>query len=234
MHSIPKHTALFALLLAGTVVATAVQAGPITARLTARDVYWAYTGAANGSGLTLLGGDGNYAVAENYAATVPANSYLYVVAWTGTGQEDQAFQGSVTTGAGTTFSASSGWEAVSLPSPFVGFSNTSAALGSALVESEIASAVWQTNIVTLPAATWGDRHGGGQAQWIWHNSFTPANGPLGYTIFRTALDAGPGNGGPTVPEPASLALVLAALGAAALGRAGAAGRAKGQQDTAAA
>jgi hypothetical protein len=200
-----------ALLLAGTITATAVQAGPITARLTARDVYWAYTGAANGGGLALLGGDNNYATAENYSANVGANQYLYVVAWTSTGQEDQAFQGSVTTSAGTTYTGTSGWQAVSLAAPFSGFSDTSAALAASVLETEINSAVWQSNIVALPANTWGDRHGGGQAQWIWHNTFTPANGPLGYTIFRTALDAGPGN---DVPEPTSLALVALALGLA--------------------
>lgn len=204
-----------ALLLAGTVLATTVQAGPITVRLTARDVYWAYTGAANGSGLTLLGGDNGYAVAENYSANVPVNSYLYVVAWTGTGQEDQAWQGSVTTGTGTTYTNATQWEAVSRPAPFANFSDTSAALALAAVEAEIAGAAWQTNIVTRPANTWGDRHGGGQALWIWHDTFIPASGPLGYSIFRTTLDAGPGN---TVPEPASLALVLAALGVAGAAR----------------
>jgi hypothetical protein len=213
MNRLLKGAAIF---LAATLGATA-QADPVSVRLTARDNYWAYTAAADGSNLALLGGDSNYAVAENYNTNVSAGSYLYVVAWTGTGQEDQAFQGMVTTLSGTTYTNGSDWEAVAVASPFPGFSSTTAALADATVQAEIAGASWQTTMAVAPANTWGDRVGGGQANWIWLNTFTPGNGPTGYAIFRTALSPS-GGGSNQVPEPGSAALVLTSLAAVGLAR----------------
>ena len=202
-----------ALLLAGS-LATSAQADLISARLAARDVYWAYTGAADGSGLTLLGTDSNVFDAENYSATVPGGSYLYVVAWSHNGSEDQAFQGSVTIGSSTVYTDGTHWQSISLSSPWDGFANGDGAVPEQLVQAQIANASWATPQAVMSSANWGNPHGGTQANWIWHDSFTPGGGDHGYTIFRTALSAGPGDEN-EIPEPASLALMLMALGSGA-------------------
>jgi hypothetical protein len=194
-------------------LSSTAQAAPFTTRLTAQDVYYAYTGDANGNGLSLLGGDSNGANAETYSGNTTAGAYLYVVAWTIAHDEVQAFQGSVTVGSNTVYTDASHWQAITRPDPYEGFAYgpTFPALPNALLMADIAGGGWQAPLAVAAANTFGDVHGGGQASWIWSTSFAPPPGAPTYTIFRTQLEEGQTQN--EVPEPGSLGLALAALAA---------------------
>ena len=195
--------------------AGAAQATQITARLTAQDFYAAYTGAADGSALTLLGSAGDWFTAEDYSATAPAGSYLYVVAWAITSNESNVFQGSVSVlGGGTTYTDATHWQATLRPNPGQGWGNNGTPPDLNLLLSDINSAVWSSSLVSVtpPNNPQLNPHGGSQAQWIWLNSFNAPSGPSPYVIFRTALDAPLVS---SVPEPAAGLLALSGLAALA-------------------
>ena len=215
-------TSLFARWLgvafAASISASAAQATPMSLRISADDVYVAYVGNSNGTGLVQIGSDGNKADAENYSFNASAGQYLYVLAWNHPGANSltQALQASVTDGSTTRVTDASHWQAATM-----GFWNDGAEYGNlppplVVAEARTSGATWTSDIVAAAASDprWGDVHGGGTAQWIWKADFGTAWPNNGLFAFRTALDAGdPGNG--SVPEPASLALTLMGLGGAA-------------------
>jgi hypothetical protein len=196
--------------LLGAVVAAlaihgAALAEPVTVKVTANWAYSAWIGAADGSGLTLVGADSNFQNAETYNANLPTNSYLYVVAWTSANDESNSFQASMSNGSATVRSDLSHWEAVRHVLGGGELPPSATAIG-----IDIAGATWLTDIVV--ASPGQSNIGDAQAQWIWLTSPAPL-GVADYFVFRTSLGDQIEPPPSQVPEPHSAALAGLALAA---------------------
>lgn len=184
---------------------------PISAQLTADNVYGLYVGTP--STVTLVGSNNVWQTAESYGFQALAGDFVYVAAWDLGGP--QGFQGVVSNGATqfrsnaadwvyTVIPAASlpGWSAVDGPQPSL-----------TALRSALAAASWSAiGAVTSHAGSpWGAVVSDAATQWVWTDSLSnnsSADGQL--AVFRTATAVVS-----AVPEPGRAAMLL--LGLAVVG-----------------
>ncbi len=222
--------------LAGLVPASAAS---ITATITADNHYGLYYGAANGTGLTLVGrnefgddgspGNYNWSLPETWTVNVPAGSRLFVLAWTDDGGP-QSWIGEFTLpGNKKLYSNLTDWQYMVANGSNPGRDGDLPSL--LTVQNDIATGAWAAPLASTPNGTGilSDVNGGPMpdislaANYIWHDTLDDTSGSdLNYVIFRTDSPVVPlsFNQGPVVtPAPSTLLLVGSSLvGLALLGR----------------
>ncbi|MFH0980182.1 MAG: PEP-CTERM sorting domain-containing protein [Planctomycetota bacterium] len=201
-------------ILAVGVAASAAAGATVTATMTADNHYALYTGAENGSSLTLIGGNElgpggapglyNWSIAESYAF-LTESPFIYLAAWS----DDNVAQGMLaefTIDGGTLLSGDPAWTVFATgidkddgnPYPTLTEMTAQIVLADATAGWDPVSVDGYNGV-----APWGTIGGiSASARWMWGvptrcpDPFHPGYDHDEYLIFRTA-----------VPEPSSLALL---------------------------
>lgn len=164
-----------------------------TARLTADNEFWLYSGSATGTGLQYIGEGHNWGSAYAFSFTVAPGDYLYVLA--NDGGPPKSWEGTFSTPQGALYSNDVQW---------VG---TAVANGTSVVtQTLVAGATWSTP--TLSSYGWGNVVGDANAKWIW--MVDQSSGPQ-TSLFRSATPVMA-----AVPEPETYSLMAGGLAALAL------------------
>lgn len=181
------------LTLAGAVLALfsgLAQAGNATAKLTADNEFWLYSGNAAGTSLQYIGEGHNWQVAFSLSFTVAPGDHLYVLA--NDLGPPKSWQGVFDTPLGLLYSNASQW------------TGSAVANGTSVVTPAlVAGATWSAP-TQLSNNPWGNVVGDVNANWIWmvDPSFSPQT-----ALFRSVAPVMA-----AVPEPESYALMLGGLG----------------------
>lgn len=179
-------------LLAGAALALcsgAALADNSTAKLTADNEFWLYSGNAAGTSLQFIGEGHSWPTAFSFSFTVAAGDYLYVLA--NDGGPPKSWQGVFNTPAGMLYSNATDW----LGS---GVANGTSVVTQAL----IAGATWSAP--TLSSYPWGNVVGDVSAKWIW--MVDQSAGPQ-TALFRSAAPVMA-----AVPEPETYMMLIGGLG----------------------